>query len=314
MKATNKYHGQRLKEQDVLQLYAQGERNFGEAILSGCNFRRANLSEADFSGADICGTSFVEATLQRTNFCHAKGGTHRLWWMVTRSAPYIIGVLCGILQGFFSLLIGQFLGYSSSLTTSWVDLDIGVPERLMAAAAALAIVLPILLAIKYQGFTIKALKSATIAVVGVSVIATFIGDMAVSGVIAGLIAGIVTITITLVGLMVSAKANAGPFSITFLLIAFVVASIGVASSGYNASLASVLLSFYLFRDLHKHIRQGDSKFENLHTIGITFSSLGKTSFSGADLTSARFTRDITQSANFANSRQRSTNSVNVSWH
>ena len=149
MKGTSKYHGQRLRAQDVLRLYALGERNFCNVILSGCNFRGADLLETNFSGADIRGTCFVETTLQRTNFCYAKGGTHRLWWMVIQAAPYVIGGLCGILQGVFALLIGRFLWYGPPLIKSWVDFNVGATERMIAVTAALAIVLPLWFVIKY---------------------------------------------------------------------------------------------------------------------------------------------------------------------
>lgn len=314
MKVNSKYHGQRLSEKDVLRLYALGERNFRNALLSGCSFRGADLSEADFREADICGTCFVEATLQRANFCHAKGGTRRLWWMVIHAAPYLMGVFCGILQGFFALLIGRFLWYGPPLIKSWDDLTIGVTERLMTVTAALAIVIPIWFAIKYQGFTLKAFKGAAITVAGVSIVAISIGDITVSGAIAGLLVCIVAITIVVLGVLTSADADANPFSITFLFTAFFAASLGVASTGYNASDGSGFASFYFFRVIHNRISQGDLKFENLHTIGLSFSSLGKTSFVGADLTNAHFTHDIIRSVNFADSRQRSTNLATIFWH
>ncbi len=310
---TSKYHDQRLSEKDVLRLYALGERNFRNALLSGCNFRGADLSEADFSGADIRGTCFVEAILQRANFCHAKAGTRRLWSMVIQAAPYVMGLLSGILQGFFALLIGRFLLYGP-LGTSWDDLIIGLPERRMALTAALAIVIPISFAIKYQGFTLKAFKNAAIAVAGVGIVAISLGNITVSGAIAGLLACIVTITVVVAGVITSPDADADAFSATFIFAAFVVASLGVSATRYNASGASIFVSFYFFRVIRNRISQGDLKFENLHTIGLSLRSLGKTSFVGADITNAHFTHDIAKSANFADSRQRSTNLATVFWH
>ncbi|MGF1525020.1 MAG: pentapeptide repeat-containing protein, partial [Leptolyngbyaceae cyanobacterium] len=245
MKGTNKYHGQRLGARDVLRLYALGERNFCSAILSGCNFRGADLSEANFGKADIRGTCFAEATLQGTNFCYAKSGYSPLWWMVIQAAPYIIGVLCGTLQGFFAVLIGGFLGYGPSVIKSWADLDVGVTERLIAMTAAFAIVLPAFLIIEYQGFTLKALKGIAITVIGVSVIAISTGGINVSGVIAGLLTCIVAITSVIAGGITSINASANPFSVTFLFTAFIVASIGVMSAGHNASDGSIILSFLI---------------------------------------------------------------------
>lgn len=147
-----------------------------------------------------------------------------------------------------------------------------------------------------------------------TIVAISIGGITVSGAIAGLLIWIVAITIVVAGVLTSADTDANPFSATFLFTAFIVASLGVARTGYNASDASGIISFCLFRDIHNRIRQSDSKFENLRTIGLAFSSLGKTSFSGADLTNAHFTHDIARRANFADSRQRPTQSVHVFWH
>lgn len=69
-----KYHGQRLKAKDVLRLYAAGERDFRGAILRGCNFQEADLSEADFTGADAQSAKFVDAHLYHSNFSKVKCG------------------------------------------------------------------------------------------------------------------------------------------------------------------------------------------------------------------------------------------------
>jgi len=87
------YHGQRLKAQDVLRLYAAGERDFRGTILRGCNFRNADLSGADFSGADICSARFVEATLRGAKFCRAQAGLQRRWWLGQMALVIVIAVL-----------------------------------------------------------------------------------------------------------------------------------------------------------------------------------------------------------------------------
>lgn len=69
-----KYHGQRLKERDVLRLYAAGERDFQSTTLRDCNFRSADLSGADFSGTDIRGTNFSKSILHETIFDNCKSG------------------------------------------------------------------------------------------------------------------------------------------------------------------------------------------------------------------------------------------------
>ena len=147
------YHGQRLKAQDVLRLYAAGERDFRGTILRGCNFRNADLSGADFSGADICSARFVEATLRGAKFCRAQAGLQRRWWLGQMALVIVIAVLVGFLQAFAGAIIGAAL----------VDSD---PAIVSAGVAGLVVTAVVFFAIARQGFTLKALGSVAFAVAG----------------------------------------------------------------------------------------------------------------------------------------------------
>ena len=50
-----------MKSEEILKLYAQGERNFRGLNLRGQSFRDKDLQGADFSKADIRGTDFTGA-------------------------------------------------------------------------------------------------------------------------------------------------------------------------------------------------------------------------------------------------------------
>ncbi|WP_017721990.1 pentapeptide repeat-containing protein, partial [Kamptonema formosum] len=77
--------GQTISVEELLELYAEGERNFAGVIieyseekdLSGCNLSGANFREAkfncvyligtDFSGADLSGARMDEMCLNKAN-------------------------------------------------------------------------------------------------------------------------------------------------------------------------------------------------------------------------------------------------------
>ena len=102
-----KYHGQRLKTEEVLRLYAAGERDFRGAILRGCNFRDADLSDIDFSKANIQGATFQNSRLQNAIFCYARAGNNQslLPMAVAVTASFIIGAMYG--SGIESIYYGS---------------------------------------------------------------------------------------------------------------------------------------------------------------------------------------------------------------
>ena len=109
METQGKYHGQRIKAKDVLQLYAAGERDFRGAILRGQNFRGADLSEADFSRADIRSTQFVDVTLRGVKFCGSQCGLQRRWVVGQKVSIVAINTLSGFLQAFLGAAFASLL-------------------------------------------------------------------------------------------------------------------------------------------------------------------------------------------------------------
>jgi uncharacterized protein YjbI with pentapeptide repeats len=60
--------------------------------------------------------------------------------------------------------------------------------------------------------------------------------------------------------------------------------------------------------------KGDRKFDTLLKFIVGFASLGGTSFRGADLTKANFTKAYLKSSDFRNSRKQSTNLTRTIWN
>lgn len=56
-----------MKANELIRLYAQGERNFQGANLRGESFQGQKLEGSDFSHADIRGTNFARANLSNAN-------------------------------------------------------------------------------------------------------------------------------------------------------------------------------------------------------------------------------------------------------
>ncbi len=92
-------------------------------------------------------------------------------------------------------------------------------------------------------------------------------------------------------------------------VAFAVA-VAVAGAGAGAG-AGVGLLFSLF--VGWRVLKEDEKFDVLRTIGLSLSTVGGTSFCGADLTNATFHKAWLQNTNFASSRQQQTNFTHVCW-
>ena len=195
MAEQGRYHGQRFKASEVLQLYALGERDFRGTILRGCNFRDADLSGADFSGADIRSARFVGTTLRRVRFCHAKGGIQSRHLTGQLLLVIAIAALAGFLQGYAGSLIGHYFTKIGS-----VDLITAITGVIVISAC--------LFAIARQGFTLKALGSVTavfavVFAITVSFAVSFAGAgaVAVAGTLAGTVAVAVARTDTIWGLV-----------------------------------------------------------------------------------------------------------------
>ncbi|NEQ53096.1 MAG: pentapeptide repeat-containing protein [Leptolyngbya sp. SIO3F4] len=308
-----KYHGQRLRAQDVLRLYAAGERDFRGVNLRGQSFRGADLSGADFSGADIRSARFVDSKLQSVKFCAACGGLQKRWFLVQMILVIIVATLVGFLQGFAGESIALHL-YQGSI------------EETLAGFVGLLVVATTFVAIAHQGFTLKTLGSITIAI-AIAIAVAFTVAVAFTtrqsaftqntSVYTFTVA--VAVTAAFVDAIVTALANVSATILTAII--SIVAAVAVGLVGQNTETVAVAgattggsIGFLFSLYINHHIRQNTPKFEGLRTIGLAFSTIGGTNFSGADLTEAFFTKAVLNRVIFANSRQQSTITHHTRWH
>jgi uncharacterized protein YjbI with pentapeptide repeats len=289
-----------MKASEVLRRYAAGERDFRRVNLRGQSFKRQDLSGADFSEADIRGANFSHANLQAAIFTGAKAGVQRRWLVVQQVIAFVISTLSGVLSVFTGVIVVGLLVFPDSDGRVFLIPGIGL----------LGLLGIILITIIRQGFTIQAFLTITfafafvVAVVGavkvagafafafafgsaVAVIVAFTFVFAFAVTFAGAVA--VAVVGAVAGAVVVAVADAVVGADAF---AFAVTFVGAfAFSG-----ATMLLSLYVAWRASK----GDEKFALVRTMDVAFGAVGGTSFRGADLTSANFTKAILKSANFTN--------------
>lgn len=102
-----------MRAAEVLNRYAQGERNFQGVDLRNQNFRNQDLSNANFCGADLRGTNFSHSTLINTDFSNARCGLPQYWLGLL---PLIFLFICL----FSGVTASVFETQDDQLYTSWL--------------------------------------------------------------------------------------------------------------------------------------------------------------------------------------------------
>jgi uncharacterized protein YjbI with pentapeptide repeats len=307
-----------MKAKELLRRYAAGKRDFQGSSLRGQNFKGHVLSEADFSYADIRGANFSNAILRGANFTGAKAGIQRRW----------IGIQCVV-----SFLISLILNYASfGLNGFWMSFFFGdypsdhqrpfdINLRIIGFLI-LGLFICVWTLVLYQGLTKNTFIEVAILV-------------AVTGVISGLnsslyltsidgFAGpgwIVVLVITGVAALISLSFFGSvclvmaTFRSTAFLGALATPLVVLAFNNYrtvgrlldfsvnnrqvighlSVHLIVVLItSFYIAWQASK----GNRKFTFVYEAGLSFNSIGGTSFRCSNLTKASFVGAHLRSASF----------------
>lgn len=264
--------------------------DFSHQNIRGRSFRGVNLANADFSYADIRGADFTDAILIGANFTGAKAGLKGKAVIVLLAGMFLLALL----SGYISALVGYQTTYSFHpdnlgdavipygivvIVIVAVFSGIATSQGLEAAFGALAIALTLGFFVAPVGALISALVllgviTGALAVAGTVTIGSF-----TAGIIA--IASILSVseyTAVSISLDIARKSGSGSFG------TLVAETIGFAIA---FAAAIPLLSSYI----GWQAAQEDDRFTLIWRIVVALTVIGgNTSFRGADLTNADFTR------------------------
>lgn len=286
-------------------------KNYAGQNLRGRSFKGQDLSGSDFSGTDLRGTDFTNAIAIGANFSKVETGVQKRWLAVQL-----------VISFFLSELAGIFVAY----TGTWVTIFFVpryVPSSRIATGIAMIITLFIIFfAIVRQGFTVKAFGTMTWTLALVA----FAYALSGSDPLVVLLAGAVVALAVVVFSVALALTEAGSFIAWLGLFLGLfqggfVGAVAVSWSGAGSfdfaligagfgAVVTALLSIYTAGRALK----GDPKFDELLKFIVGFASIGGTSFRGADLTKANFTKAYLKSSDFRNSRKQRTNLTRTIWN
>jgi len=306
---TNLENNRKIKPRfQVMMAMNSTAKNFVGQNLRGKSFKRQDLSGSDFSGADLSGANFTGATLIGANFSKAETGVQKRWLAF---------------QLVISFFLSAWTGFLAAYTGVWVTLFLTpfniTSIRIATFIAIIITLIVIIFAIVRQGFTAKAFGKMALALVLVSYALLLSGTnpldilLAVAVVAFSVVILSGTLVLSWEGAFVGwlGGALSGGFS------GAVVAGLGGAGSFDSAlvgaavgAVGTMLLSVYAaLRTL-----KGDPKFDTFLKFIVGFASIGGTSFRGADLTKANFTKAYLKSSDFRNSRKQITNLTRIIWN
>ncbi len=355
-----------MKAHEVLNRYANGERDFRRANLRGQSFKGQELSGADFTEADICGTNFTNAILREANFTEAKAGLQKRWkafstlmsvfsvilfqsssWgissVVTQqltfspnnasSSPSPISITVGLMG---LLILGAFLIFLTRKTFSSTFIFIAavsifpliggwllqslyysyyISANPLAASNDFSLKLMPFLGMSLQSFTSFA----------VSLAFTMCGTLALS--VAWNISRIQAILIPSLMLIAPGIINL-PFFVSWLNYSNSYSKPNSSAWWFSLSMTfiyPILVIFLLVSAFYIcwQAFSGSNRYGLVRTTVVAFGAIGGTSFRGADLTKANFTKAMLKGNDFTNirlkdvqgtRRERETVLEWVSWH
>jgi hypothetical protein len=286
------------RKEEVVWLYELGERNFRRQNLKGKCFRGEDLSGCDFSGCDIRGTDFTNAILTGVDFTNATCGLKKRQAMtllaVLVAAAIILGLVAGIVGAFADVRFFS-ADETDQAAFAWITPIVIMGFTFVSLTRSMSVGFGIF-ALAFVIATVGALISSTAIPVAASVATAIAVNSLVAGATAAvsslMVAAVLAFRITIA--LIVAGGFVGAFIVGILYIDATVPTSSIASAVSVAAIVLPLAAYVGWRAL-----KGDRK----HTITwVTANFLATkwgTSFRGADLTDANFSRAVLKSTDFS---------------
>jgi uncharacterized protein YjbI with pentapeptide repeats len=266
-----------MKAKELLNLYAEGTRDFRGENLQGLSFRGKDLSGADFSKANIRGTDFSRANLTGAKFVKAKAGLPMRSVIILLIACFLLSVMSGV--------------FASSATT-YLPSMVNDKTEPINFLPGVSIVLLLSLQFIYRGLNVNFAVAIAVAVAisgAAAVAGVFTGVATISLVeaLAAMITGAVAAAVTV------AVATAG--SVSIFVAAAITGAVIAAYPFVYTRVIPVTITFLLmlsYSYLGWRAIKGDPRDEWIRTIALAFAVKDGTKFYEAILTDADFTKAI----------------------
>ena len=263
------------------------------------DFRGKNLTGRDFSNNDIRGVDFSNAILIGANFCNAKAGLPVSWIIGLIILSLLISLLAGLIGGYSGALIGDLLNNT-------------VNGSFLLGSISLITVGIFLIIIFWRGLgaTLVTLAEIT-AACSIAAIAFFPNNKTGTNLatsttffvlaLAGIIASIVNVSVAVALAKVIAIPSAKTFTglIGFIGIVFGVL-LGVSENELVYPQAGLIGLLAITSGIYIGWQaiNGNKKYEIIRSLTVRIVAYGGTSFRGANLTDADFTKATLASVDF----------------
>jgi uncharacterized protein YjbI with pentapeptide repeats len=286
------------RQEEVVWLYELGERNFRRQNLKGKCFRGEDLSGSDFSGCDIRGADFTNAILVGANFTNVTAGLQKrqatILLCVLIFAAIALGLVAGIIGAFAEVRFVS-VDETDQAAFAWITPIVIMAFTFVSLTRSMSV-----------GFGIFAIAFviATAAAMISSAAVPLAGSVATAIAINSLVAGA---TAAVSSLMVAAVLA---FRVGFALIvaggfisSFALALVYTEATVPKSSIASAISVAAIVLPLAAYVGWRTLKGDRKHTITWAIANFlatqWGTSFRGADLTDADFSRAVLKSTDFS---------------
>jgi uncharacterized protein YjbI with pentapeptide repeats len=277
--------------------------DFSYKNLRGYKFKGQDLSEADFTCADICGADFTNTKLCRANFTGVKAGLQKRWVTV----QFVISLVFSIAIPLNSVLLNA--SFAALIFEPSNVRKFGYTPGLILVAS----VIIVYIAIAYQGYTYRLFSLIIILAAFVVVISAVFSIQFMDGTILAFIGSSVVTSLTVSSCVFIGSRIFLVLSLVGIIYSFAFANPFSGSGSILSSATVAIAAFLLNVYVSWRTRVGDEKFGSVRTFRVAFSSIGGTSFCGANLTNANFTGATLSSTNFMDSWEKTTILKQASW-